>query len=58
MQNFNVAAVDCSYRFQLLQSTHHQVASKRTQHKACILEPDDGYCGVIKTCSCSLQQQY
>ena len=35
--------------FQSLQSTRCQVASKRTQHKACILLPDDGYCGVTKT---------
>jgi len=56
--NFNVVTVECSYIFQLLQSAQHQVASKHTQHKAHILEPDDGYCGVTKTCSCSLQLQY
>ena len=58
MHIFNVATADCSYMFQLLQSTHHQVASKHTQHKARILQPDDGYCGVTKTCTCSLQLQY
>jgi len=48
MHNFNVVTVDCSYMFQSLQSTHRQVASKRTQHKARILQPDDCYCGVTK----------
>jgi len=58
MHNFNVVTGDCSYMFQSLQSTHCPVASKHTQHKARILQPDDGYCGVAKTCSCSLQLQY
>jgi len=58
MHNCNVATVDCSYMFQSLQSTHCQVASKHIQHKARILQPDDGYSGVTKTCSCSLQLQY
>ena len=42
MRKFNVAIVDCSYMFRLLQSNRYQVV----------------YFGVAETCSCNLQLLY
>jgi hypothetical protein len=63
MHNFNVAIVDCSYMFRLLESNHHQdvyqtykkeiilhIDHRRDLYTSGVL-PDDGYFGVAATSS-------
>jgi len=59
MGKVNVAIVDCSYMFRLLESNHHQTYKKeiilyvdhrRDLYTSSVLA-DDGYFGVAATCS-------
>jgi hypothetical protein len=55
IHDFDVATVDCSCVFPLLQRNRHPaVYQKYTKVGS---HPDNGYFGVTETCSCNLQLQ-
>ena len=50
MHNFNVATVDCSFMFRLV----HYLSVKQFPFYTSGIHTDEGYFGVVETCSCSL----
>lgn len=54
IHSFDVAIVDCSIVFRLLQCNHHQAIYQKYTKVGTY--PADGYFGVAETCSSNLQQ--